>query len=216
MYGANEAKDLFGGCIFENAEERKIFETVPEVGAIEDFATKQKRSQAMACALAWIDNGDYSFDALAESVATIADLDGDDEFSDDEEEYYNDLMVEVGYAFTALGADSSNVEAYIGEESDADGATLGAFLSEKMKGVEDDDETLISNYAVSNDLVMEGLISFIKHGIKAWKRKRIGRAHRMTSAQKMGLKKARKKAWIGAAIKSRWKSMKKALKLHKR
>lgn len=207
MYGANEAKEIFGGLIFEAAEEKIFFEAA-DAGQIEDFAKKQARSQAMACALAWVENGDYSFAALDESVAIITDLDGDEEFSDDEEAYYNDLMVEVGNALASLGADAGNAQNFIDNEDDAEGATLGAFLSEKMQGVEDDDETLISNYAVSDAPIMESFIKVARGGKMVLKRKRIGRAHKMTAAQKMGLKKARRKAFTGAAKLHRAKSMK--------
>lgn len=207
MYGANEAKEIFGGLIFENAEEKKIFFEAADAGQIEDFAKKQMRSQAMACALAWVGNGDYSFAALADSVATIADLDGDEEFSDDEEAYYNDLLAEVGDALTALGAESGNVQSYIDNEDDEEGATLGAFLSEKMQGVEDDDETLIGNYAVSNAPIMESMIKVVRGGKIVLKKKRLKRHVKLTSAQRAGLKMARRKAFTGAAKLHRAKSM---------
>lgn len=207
MYGANEAKDIFGGFIFENAEERKIFEEAADAGAIDDFAKKQIRSQAMACALSWVENGDYSFAALDGSVATIADLDGDEEFSADEEAYYNDLLSETGDALTALGAEVDNVQAFIDNEDDEEGAKLGGYLSEKMQSVEDDDETLISHYAVSNAPIMESMIKVIRAGRIMLKKKRIGRPHKMTAAQRAGLKVARRRAFTGAAKLARAKSM---------
>lgn len=206
MFGANEANEIFGGLIFEAADDRKIFEEAADVGSIEDFAKKQLRSQAMASALGWIEAGDYSFDALADSVAMIADLDGDDEFSDDEEAYYNELLTELGYALTALGADAGNVQSFIDNEDDEEGAKLGAFLSETMQGVEDDDETLIGNYAVSNQPIMESTIKVVRGGKIVLKKKRI-RKVKLSAAQKAGLKVARRKAFTGAAKLARKKSM---------
>lgn len=207
MFGSNEANDIFGGLIFENAEERKIFEEAADAGSIEDFAKKQMRSQAMACALTWVANGDFSFAALADAVATIADLDGDEEFSDDEDAYYNDLFIEAGYALTALGAETENVQSFIDNEDDEEGAKMGAFLSEKMQGVEDDDDTLISHYAVSNAPILESMIKVVRGGKIVLKKKRIGRPHKMTAAQKAGLKVARRRAFTGAAKLARKKSM---------
>jgi len=207
MFGENEANQIFGGLIFENAEESKIFEEAADAGAIEDFAKKQMRAQAMACALTWVENGDYSSAALEASVATIADLDGDEEVTADEEAYYNDLLAEVGNALAALGADAGNVQTFIDNEDDEEGAKLGAFLSEKMQGVEDDDDTLVSHYAVSNAPIMESMIKVIRGGKITLKRKRIGRPHKMTAAQKAGLKVARRRAFTGAAKLHRAKSM---------
>ena len=209
MLRTNEAHEIFGGLILEGAKEEdlKIFEDAANAGAIEDFATKQLRSQAMACALIWVENGDYSFAALADSAATIADLDGDQELGPDEETYYNDLLTEVGGAFTVLGADSGNVQSFIDNEDDAEGLKLGGFLSEKMQTVQDDDETLISHYAVSDAPIMESMIKVVRAGRITLKRKRIGRPHKMTAAQRAGLKFARRKAFTGAAKLHRAKSM---------
>jgi hypothetical protein len=207
VFGTNEANEIFGDLIFEKAKECKIFEEAADVGSIDDFAKKQMRSQAMACALTWLENGDYSFGALADSVATIADLDGDEEFTNDEEAYYNDLLTEVGYAFTALGADAGNIQTFIDNEDDEEGAKLGTFLSEKMQSVQDDDDTLVSHYAVSNAPIMESVIKVVRNGQIVFKTKRIGRPHKMTAAQKAGLKIARRRAFTGAAKLARAKSM---------
>jgi hypothetical protein len=160
----------------------------------------------MACCLGWIDAGDYSFGALADSVATIADLDGDEEYTPDEEAYYNELLTEVGYALTALGADAGNVQSFIENEDDEEGAKLGAFLSEKMQSVEDDDETLIGNYAVSDQPIMESMIKVVRGGKIVLKKKRLRRV-KLSAAQRAGLKAARRKAFTGAAKLHRAKSM---------
>ncbi len=207
MFGTNEATEIFGDLIFERAKDCKIFEEAADAGAIDDFAKKQMRSQAMACALTWVENGDFSFGALSDAAATIADLDGDEEFSDDEQAYYNDLLTEVGYALTALGADAGNIQSFIDNEDDEEGAKLGAFLSEKMQGVEQDDETLITDYAVSNQPIMESMVKVVRNGQIAFKKKRIGRPHKMTAAQKAGLKVARRRAFTGAAKLARAKSI---------
>lgn len=209
FYGMNEASEIFGDFVPVGAPigDRAIFEEAADAGSIEDFARKQLRSQAMACALAWVENGDYSFEAIDASIATIADLDGDEEYSPDEEAYYNELTSEVGDALVALGADSSNVQSFLDDEDDESGATLGAYLSEKMQGVEDDDETLIGNYAVSDAPILESTIKVVRGGKLVLKKKRLTRHVKLSAAQRAGLKKARRKAFTGAAKLARAKSM---------
>ena len=193
---------------------KTIFEAAADgvdSGAIADFAAQQLRSQAMATVLNWSEQGDYSFQALSDAVVAMNDMDGVDdeaaESTDEEDQEFTDLLTAVGYAFIALGADSSNVQAFIENESDEEGAKLGAFLSPKLSDVTDDDETIIVNYAVGGDLVMESMIRVIRGGQLAFKKKRIGRPHKMTSLQRAGLKKARSKAFTGAARMARKKSM---------
>jgi hypothetical protein len=162
----------------------------------------------MACALGWIGGGDFSWQSLSDSIAFIADLDGDDDLSADEEAYFNEVLAEVGFALTALGADAGNVQAFIDEEDDDAGMKLGEFLSEKLNDVEDDDESIISNYAVSNDPVMESTVKVVRDGKVTFKKKRIGRPHKLSAAQKAALKVARRKEFTGAAKQARKKSLK--------
>lgn len=220
MFGTSEATEIFGGLVLESAES-KIFEEAADAGSIDDFAAKQVRSQAMACALAWIANGDYSYDALIESLSIIADLDGDEELSDDEDEYVNELTTEMAGAFAALGAEVGNIQSFIDNEDDDEGMKMGSFLSEKMQGIEKDDDAIISDYAVSNAPILEGLVKVIRAGKVMLKRKRssagrallFGRRRKLSAAQKAGLKVARRRAFTGAAKKMRAKSMKLRKKL---
>lgn len=206
----NEADEIFGsnlGAAGAIGGKENIFESAGNMDSIDDFAAKQMRSQAMACVLGWIEGADYSFGTLAGAASVIADLDGDEEFSTDEEAYYNELLSEIGFALIALGADADNVQTFMDEEDDEAGATLGAFLSEKMQSVEDDDETLISNYAVSDTPIMESVIKVVRNGQITLKQKRV-RKVKLSAAQKAGLKMARRKAFTSAAKLARKKSMK--------
>lgn len=204
----DEATNIFGGLNFgANNPEKNIFEDAGAGSAIDDFAAQQLRSQAMACALGWIEGGDFSYQALNDAVATVADMDGDGEISDEEDGYFNDLLNEVANAFLALGADSDNIQSFVDNEDDDEGTKLGAFLSEKMQGVDDDDETIISNYAVSDDQVMESVIKVVRNGQVVLKQKRLRRV-KLSAAQKAGLKIARRKAFTSAAKLARKKSMK--------
>ena len=211
MYGINEANEIFGGLMWDKPDrDRSIFEQAADAGSVDDFANKQVRAQAMACALAWIANGDYSYGALDESLSVIADLDGDEELSDDEDDYLNEMFNEIASAFVALGADVDNVQTFIDNEDDDEGMKLGSFLSEKMQGIEKDDETIISDYAVSDAPILEGLVKAVRGGRIVLKRKKLkGKRPRrkLSTAQRMGLKMARKKAFTGAAKRVRAKSM---------
>jgi len=211
---SNEASAIFGDLVMATKGDpaRQIFEDAGDVGSIDDFAKKQLRSLAMACVLEWIAGGDYTYQALDDAVVTVADLDGDGEILEDEESYFNELLVEAAYALTSLGADMDNVQSFIEDENDEEGQKLGEFLSEKMNDIESDDETLISNYAVSNAPIMEAAIKVVRGGKIVLKKKRIGRPRKLSAAQKAALKKARRKAFTGAAKLARKKSMKMRMK----
>lgn len=180
----------------------------PDNSLVGDFAGQQMRSAAMATALAWVEGGDFSFDALNAACFVISDMDEDGELSDDEQDYLNDCMQGCADAFIALGGDSGNVASFVDDEDDAAGATLGAFLSNKMSGTTMDDDEIIANYAVGGDMVLESIVKVVRSGKVVLKRKRIGRPKKITAIQRAGLKKARMRAFTGAAKVHRAKSMK--------
>jgi len=178
---------------------------------IRDFGEKQIRSQAMSAVLTWVDEGDYSYDALDVFVVGLADLDGDEEISDDEEDLYNGLLDAVGDAMVSLGADEDNVAEFLDGEDEDIGLKLGEFLSEKLDGLDDDDDTLVSKFAVGGDTaIYEAMVKKVRGGKVVRVKKKLKKV-RLSSAQKAALKKARKKAHTGAAKKAR----KKALKVRK-
>ena len=185
-----------------------IFEAAaPNAAAIADFAGQQLRAAAMSCCLAWIEGGDYSYAAHEDCCVTMADADGDGEISDDEQDYLNELMQACADALVSMGADASNVQDFLDNESDDAGQKLGDFLSAKIADVSDDDDTIIANYAVGGDMVLESMVKVVRAGKVTLKRKRVGRPHKITSAQRAGLKKARQRAFTGAAKLHRLKSM---------
>ena len=216
-----------------------IFEDAGEDGAIGDFADKQLRSAAMSVALSWVSGGDFSFDALDILVQGVADLDEDGEVGDVEEDYYNDLLAGVAEALIALGGDSDNVLGFFDSEDAEAGAKLGVFLSDALDGVSVDDDTIITNFAMGGDIILEGIgdlavktaatagrVVGAYHAAKAGNyktvkaivngklvRKSVRRKGapkvRLSAAQRLGLKKARRKATTSAAIKLRSRSLKK-------
>lgn len=191
----------------EKLPAKNILEAAAPNSAVSDFAGQQTRSAAMACVLAWIEGGDFSYSAMQDGCFMIADLNEDEDLSPDEEDTMNEMLQECANALTSLGADSANVSSFMDDEDDAAGAILGAYLAEKVNATEDDDETIIANYAVGGDVVLESMVKVIRGGKVALKRKRIGRPKKMTSLQRAGLAKARRKAFTGAAKVARAKSM---------
>ena len=185
-----------------------IFEdTGIEGSGIGAFAAQQIKASAMSLALAWVEMGEHSYSALESSALAIADLDDSGDIDDSEEEYVNELLSATMDAFVSLGGDSGNVASFVNDEDDAAGATLGAFLSDKMDGTETDDETLIANYAAGSDQVLESVKKAVRGGKVTFIRKKIrGRHAKLNALQRAGLKKARSKAFTSAAKVPRKKS----------
>jgi len=180
----------------------------PDNSLVGDFAGSQMRSAGMAAVLAWVEGGEYTFDALNTACFVIADMDEDGDLSEDEEDFLNECMQGCADAFISLGGDAGNVASFMDDEDDAAGAALGAYLSEKMTGTTMDDDEIIANYAVGGDLVLESLVKVVRSGKVILKRKRIGRPKKITAIQRAGLKKARMRAFSGVAKVHRAKSMK--------
>ena len=127
---------------------------------------------------------------------------------DDENEHLYDLLESAADAFVSMGADAANVASLIDDEDDEAGATLGAFLTEKMADVTMEDTELITQFAIGGDLILESMVKAVRGGKVILKRKkRLGFHAKLSSAQRAGLKKARAKAFTGAARVARKKSM---------
>lgn len=207
-----EGTNVFGEPFdyLKNPEPDLVFEAAtPE--KIADFAAMQTRAQGMSLALVWLEDQGYTFSALAALVMGMADLDGDEKIGDEEEDIYNDILAAAGAALVRLGGNKENVQKFIDDEDDTAGTKLGGYLSGKMDGVESDDDDLVSGFAVSDDEILEAAykrVKTIKNGRVVFKKKRIGKAKKMSAKQRAGLKKARRKANTGAARRNRKKSMK--------
>ncbi|MBF0121716.1 MAG: hypothetical protein HQK79_23040, partial [Desulfobacterales bacterium] len=178
-----------------------------DLSAIDDFANKSLKNDAMSIALSWINSKDYSFGALDVLVQGMADIDGSGNISTEEEDYYNQLFMTVGDALALLGADADGIASFLNDEKDEAGLKIGEFLSAKMDEIQDDDDTIISNFVVSTDQIFESMKKVIRGGVKTWVKKKI-RPKKISSAQRMALKQARLKAHTATAIRARKKSMK--------
>jgi len=208
-YSRIEGTDVFGapfdffggpgdGMLLESAEKK-----------VSDFADMQTRAQGMGLALVWLEDRDHTFSALDALAVGMADVDGDSEITEDEEEGYNDMLSAVGAALVSLGASADNVKTFVDDEDDAAGKKLGKYLSKKMDGVESDDDDLVAGFAVSNDFILEAAYRRVKTAVNGkivFKKKRL-RPKRLSAKQRAALKKARRKANNGAARKKRAKAM---------
>lgn len=194
-----EAKTIFEGAKSDDSE-------------LSAFADKQLRSQAMSLALVWLSLGDYSYDALLSLATGMADMDQNEELDDDEQAYLNDLLAATGGALAASGATPANVSEFLEKEDDAAGLAIGEYLSYRLENTARSDEDIIADYAVSGDVILEGVFKAIRDGVVSFVKKRIGRPKKMSAAQKVALKKARSRAFTGAAKKKRAKSMKRHMK----
>jgi len=185
-----------------------IFEAAGDSMGVAEFGEQQLRSAAMGAALAWASEGNFTYEDMNAAVFVMADADGDEELSDEEEAFVGELFQGVANALLTMGADSEDVESFLDDEDDEAGARIGAAVSGKLDASDSDDETLIAKYAVSGDMVLEATIKVVRGGKVVLKKKRVGRPKKMSSAQKAALKKARMKAFTGAAKLARKKAMK--------
>jgi hypothetical protein len=179
-----------------------------EMSPSEDYAVKQYRLQAASVVLEWIRNGDGSFSEFEELAIGLADLDSDGEIEDGEENHFNDVLGLMADALVALGASESDVTAFVDEESDDKGEELSFSLSEKLPNSTDEDanEELVTNFMSGGELMLAAVRKVIRNGKVKLVKKRV-KKRRISSAQRAGLKKARRSANKSGAKLNRKKSM---------
>jgi hypothetical protein len=213
--------DVSGGDAMSTAE---VMESVN----MDRFADGQTRANAMGIVLTWIDEGDYSYDALESLVTGDADFDDDGDVDESDEAYYNDLWDSVANTIAYMGVDAETVQDFIDNENNKAGMKIGAYLSDRMDGEETDDDELITRHAVgsavmesanlvpfsdyrmdadADEMVLESYKKVVRGGKVTLKKKRIKRPKKMSAKQKQALKKARRKSNKGAAKRKRAKSM---------
>jgi len=224
MFPVTHQGRIQAGMVLESATEKK--EAKAEDDGISEVARNTARAGAMSALLSWIDEGEYTYQALDEIVVVVSDLDGDFEISEEEEEEYNHIWAEMGDALLSLGADAKDAQALVdgpGKEADDAAARIGKALSEGMDEERADDDSLISGFALGEDAVLESVSDDeVLHGIleATYKRKKVIRDGqvqvvrkrlsgkvRLSATQKSGLRKARRKAHTAAANLKRRKSM---------
>ena len=174
--------------------------------AEEDMAEKMGKADAMAAALQWVEDGEYTYDALDNLVygMTIEDPEADEPEVD--EEAYTEMLNGVAGALVELGASKDGVVSFLQDEDDEAGEIIGNKLSAVMDSVTDDDFTLISRYAAGG-MVLDAMEKVVRDGEVTWIQKKPRKKRIMTAAQKIALKAARMKAHTGASMRKRKKSM---------
>lgn len=205
-------------------EEKKDDLVIESAGGM-DLGDAQMRAMAMSAVLAWIEEGDFSYAAFDAMLIGVADLDGDEDLTEDEEAVYEEIWGLAADAMLTLGADMENVQEFLDGESDSAGEKLGTFLAGSMSDIPSSDDEIISSFATgedgavmecaamegNEDMVLEAAfkkVKVIRGGKVVIKKKRISGKARLSAAQKAGLKKARRKANTSAAKLARRKAMK--------
>lgn len=173
---------------------------------IAEAAENTLRSEAMGAVLTWLDEGDWSFDALDSLLEGLASSTDEEELTDDETEHYEALWETTEEALKTLGAESGSISGLL-EEDDEAAQKLGKHLSAKMDDLTKSDDDLVSEFGVGGQLVLESTQRVIRGGEMRRVPRRRRRKRRMTPAQRAALKKARRKANTSAAKRSRAKSM---------
>ena len=189
--------------------------TAPRIGVLESYADSQLRSQAMSAVLGWIEDGNFTYDNLDEFVCAVADLDGDFEISEEEDDYYNSVWQQIPNALLTLGAPEDDVDKLVNGESNAAGQRVGEAVKLSLDSEKADDDDLIAGFAYGDDpegrhMVLEAAYKkrkVVRDGKVVVVRKRVSGKIRLSAAQKAGLREARLKANTGAAKLARRKSM---------
>lgn len=224
MFPTSRQGLIKSGMILESAAQ----DAAPVANAVDEDARIRARADAMSALLTWIEEGDFSYDTLDECIVVVADIDGDYEITEEEENYFNDVWQEVPDALLSLGADKADVVGLVdgpGKESDKAAARIGKELSEKMEEEEADADSLIAGFAfgeeailesVSYDTSLHGILEatykrkkVVRNGQVQVVRKRVSGHVRQSAAQKASLKKARRKSHTATANLNRRKSMRK-------
>ena len=216
-----------GMCLFEEDTQDKL-KAEPHAQMVMESTSATTRAKAMSAVLDWVDMGDHTYNGMDELIVAIADADGDDDISEDEEELYNEIWREIPDAFLSYGCSASDIQAFVdgpGSDADAAAARLGSYMDKEMDAVEADDENLITGFAYGEEAVLEsasapedsalrGILEatykrrkVVRDGQIIVQNKRISGKVRVSAAQKAALRKARRKANTAAARVSRRKSM---------
>ena len=216
------------GMVLESTNSAEVDKLTGRDKAIASYVKAQQRTEAMSCVLSWIDEGEFTYDSLDETIIVVADLDGDFEITEDEEAYYSEVWNEIPDALISLGADEDDVKEFMdgpGKEADKAAARMGRTLTQKMDEEQADDDELIARFAFGEDAVLESATPprtsvgvfeatykrklVIKDGKKEWINKRMsGKVYR-SPEQRLATKKAARKSHTGIANMHRKKSMKK-------
>ena len=176
--------------------------------AVDDRAEVLFRSEAMAAALTFVEEGDYSQDALTALVTGLAGCDtGLAYLSNDQQECYDDLMTMTADALVSLGANADNIREFI-ESSDPNtaneaGSKIGKFLRLKLLEEEVNEDEVIARFAIAPQLLVESAAQVLRNGRVPLTRKALY-LKQLTGVQKLTVEKAQIKAH--GAFKRLWRA----------
>lgn len=226
MFPTTRAGFFQTGQIFESADKKNKENEETDDDTISEAARASSRARAMSALLSWVEDGDYTYGALDETVIAVADLDGDFELSEEDEDEYNFIWAEMGDALLSLGVDLKDAQELVdgpGKDADDAAARIGAGLSKMLDEEEADDESLITGFAMGEDAILENVADdatlhgimeatykrrkVVRDGKVQIVRKRVSGKVRLSAAQKASLKKARRKANTSKAKLKRRKAM---------
>lgn len=195
---------MFSAYLKEKEEFSQIFESTSQVS---DFSDKFIKSSAVDVFLAWLNEGEFTLEALNAYIFGIADIDSDGELTEEEKSVFEVVSEEVVSLFRELGAGEDSIEEFL---ADGDGDALAEIINDHIE-----DEALSDNEIRENFIskaITEKTKVVIRNGIK--KRIKVPvKKKRLSAAQKTALKKARLKAFSGAAKLKRAKSNNKRKKM---
>ena len=188
---AKQASVYLTGAVLDSAEE--------------DMAEKMGKADAMAVALQWIEDGDYTYDALDNLVYGMAIDDPEADEPEVDEDAYAEMLNGVAGALAELGASKDGIMSFLQDEDDEAGDIIGSKLSVVMDSVTDDDFSLISRYAAGG-MILDAMQKVVRDGEVTWIQKKPKRKRIMSAAQKAALKKVRMKANTASAKAKRKKA----------
>ncbi|MBC2622725.1 MULTISPECIES: hypothetical protein [Citrobacter] len=154
----------------------------------------------------WASSEDSSYDNLDAFAQSLAGIDDNtDEPTDEEMDDYYTILAEMANFMVSVGIDEDAVTTFFDDADDEMGASIASQLSDIDP---DEQDELVATYSVSGDDTMtEALKKVVRNGKVKLIRKPF-RKHRRTSAQRMALKKAQRKANTAQGKLHRKKSMK--------
>lgn len=221
---------VFGGMVLESCggggggkkDDEKSGKEKPK-GILEAAVDSQTRAEAMSAVISWAENGIFSYDELDGYIYAMADIDGEDDTSENEEDYYNAVWKQIPDAMMTLGAGKGDVAKLVNDEDSAAAQRVGEAISTVLEEEKADDEELIVGFAYGEDAVLESVADdstrhmileatyqkrkVVRDGEVIVARKRVSGKGHATAKQKASLKKARLKAHTGPANLKRRKSM---------
>lgn len=195
-------KEISEKDFFESAEGDAAMSDAMDKAAIQSY-----RADSMAMIMEWVADGDDSADALDAYAQGMADADEDGEINpDDEQAEYEQYLTSMAEAMIYLGVPDKTANAAM---SGDDAASAQAFIAAGDALAADgvDQDALISEFSVRETAMMEAVVKVIRNGVMKQIRRPL-RKKILSAAQRAGLKKARMKAFTGAAKMARRKSMK--------